>query len=98
MGGISPAVTKEELEAEFRKFGKIEDFKFFRDRNTACVEFFNLDDATQAMKIMNGKRMGGEHIRVDYLRSQSAKKVGLYFRMLICVFFFHLLLLFNYLL
>ncbi|RDY12673.1 Flowering time control protein FPA, partial [Mucuna pruriens] len=74
VGGISPAVTKEELEAEFRKFGKIEDFKFFRDRNTACVEFFNLEDATQAMKIMNGKRIGGEHIRVDFLRSQSTKK------------------------
>nr|KYP65989.1 Nucleolysin TIAR [Cajanus cajan] len=74
VGGVSPAVSKEELEAEFRKFGKIEDFKFFRDRNTACVEFFNLEDATQAMKIMNGKRIGGEHIRVDFLRSQSTKK------------------------
>ena len=77
VGGISLAVTKEELEAEFRKFGKIEDFKFFRDRNTACVEFFNLDDATQAMKVMNGKRLGGEHIRVDFLRSHSTKKVSL---------------------
>ncbi|XP_015952121.1 flowering time control protein FPA [Arachis duranensis] len=74
VGGISPAVTKEELEAEFRKFGKIEDFKFFRDRNTACIEFFNLDDATQAMKVMNGKRLGGEHIRVDFLRSHSTRK------------------------
>ncbi|KAL2328869.1 hypothetical protein Fmac_022296 [Flemingia macrophylla] len=74
VGGVSPAVSKEELEAEFRKFGKIEDFKFFRDRNTACVEFFNLEDATQVMKIMNGKRIGGEHIRVDFLRSQSTKK------------------------
>jgi len=75
VGGISPAVTKEELEAEFRKIGKIEDFKFYRDRNTACVEFFNLEDASQAMKIMNGKRIGGEHIRVDFLRSQSTKRV-----------------------
>ncbi|KAJ1410492.1 hypothetical protein SESBI_21993 [Sesbania bispinosa] len=74
VGGISPAVTKEDLEAEFRKFGKIEEFKFFRDRNTACVEFINLDDAAQAMKIMNGKRIGGEHIRVDFLRSHSTKK------------------------
>ncbi|KAL5130066.1 Flowering time control protein FPA [Glycine soja] len=74
VGGISQAVTKEDLEAEFQKFGKIEDFKFFRDRNTACVEFFNLEDATQAMKIMNGKRIGGEHIRVDFLRSQSTKR------------------------
>ncbi|XP_057456301.1 flowering time control protein FPA [Lotus japonicus] len=74
VGGISPAVTREDLEAEFHKFGKLEDFKFFRDRNTACVEFFNLDDATQAMKIMNGKRIGGEQIRVDFLRSNSTKR------------------------
>ncbi|KAG4386782.1 hypothetical protein AAZX31_11G123800 [Glycine max] len=74
VGGISQAVTKEDLEAEFHKFGTIEDFKFFRDRNTACVEFFNLEDACQAMKIMNGKRIGGEHIRVDFLRSQSTKR------------------------
>lgn len=95
VGGISQAVTKEELEAEFRKFGKLEDFKFIRDRNTACVEFFNLEDATHAMKIMNGKRIGGEHIRVDFLRSQSTKKViTLYSYM----FFFAVLPLpFNYL-
>ncbi|KAE9620437.1 hypothetical protein Lal_00019198 [Lupinus albus] len=74
VGGISTAVTREELEAEFCKFGKVEEFKFFRDRNTACVEFFNLDDATQAMKMMNGKRMGGDHLRVDFLRSNTLKK------------------------
>jgi len=78
VGGISPAVTKEDLEAEFRKIGKIEDFKFYRDRNTACVEFFNLEDASQAMKIMNGKRIGGEHIRVDFLRSQTIKRVSVF--------------------
>jgi RNA recognition motif-containing protein len=91
VGGISPAVTKEDLEADFRKFGKIEDYKFIRDRNTACVEFFNLDDAIQAMKSMNGKRIGGENIRVDFLRSNSTKKVSLYFRMLFCFLFFNLL-------
>ncbi|CAK8575802.1 unnamed protein product [Lathyrus sativus] len=74
VGGISQAVTKEDLEADFRKFGKIEEYKFLRDKNTACVEFFNLDDAIQAMKIMNGKRIGGENIRVDFLRSNSTKK------------------------
>ncbi|TKY48317.1 Flowering time control protein FPA [Spatholobus suberectus] len=74
VGGVSHAVTKEDLEAEFRKFGKIEDFKFFRDRGTACVEFLNLDDATRAMKVMNGKRLGGGQICVDFLRSQSTKR------------------------
>lgn len=85
------------MEAEFHKFGKLEDFKFFRDRNTACVEFFNLDDATQAMKIMNGKRIGGEQIRVDFLRSNSTKRVSLFSECWFCFLFFYLLF-FSYLL
>ncbi|XP_020223206.1 flowering time control protein FPA [Cajanus cajan] len=74
VGGVGHAVTKEDLEAEFRKFGKIEDFVFFRDRGTACVEFLNLDDATRAVKVMNGKRLGGGQICVDFVRSQSTKR------------------------
>ncbi|CAJ1955536.1 unnamed protein product [Sphenostylis stenocarpa] len=74
VGGVSHAVAMEDLEAEFRKFGKIEDFKFFRDRRTACVEFLNLDDALRAMKVMNGKRLGGGYICVDFLRSQSTNR------------------------
>ncbi|KAJ8755290.1 hypothetical protein K2173_019088 [Erythroxylum novogranatense] len=74
VGGISPSVSKEHLKEEFLKFGEIEDFKFLRDRNTAFVEYFRLEDASQAMKIMNGKRIGGDQIRVDYLRSQPSRR------------------------
>ncbi|KAH1104876.1 hypothetical protein GYH30_038279 [Glycine max] len=74
VGGFSPAVAREDLEAEFWKFGKIEDFKFFVDRGTACVEFLNLDDAIRAMKVMNGKRLGGGQICVDFLRPQSTRR------------------------
>ncbi|KAM1037056.1 hypothetical protein FF1_031969 [Malus domestica] len=74
VGGISPSVSKEELEEEFCKFGKMEDFKFLRDRNTAFVEYFKLEDASQAMRNMNGKRLGGDQIRVDYLRSQYSRR------------------------
>lgn len=74
VGGISPTVSKEELEEEFLKFGKIEDFKFLRDRNTAFVEFLRLEDASQAMRNMNGKRLGGDQIRVDFLRSQPSRR------------------------
>lgn len=83
MGGISPTVSKEELEEEFLKFGKIEDFKFLRDRNTAFVEFLRLEDASQAMRNMNGKRLGGDQIRVDFLRSQPSRRVSLLFRIFI---------------
>ena len=78
VGGISPSVTKEELEEEFLKFGKIEDFKFLRDRNTAFIEYFRLEDASQAMRNMNGKRLGGEQIRVDFLRSQPSRRVRIF--------------------
>ncbi|KAI5351026.1 hypothetical protein L3X38_003917 [Prunus dulcis] len=74
VGGISPSVSKEELEEEFLKFGKVEDFKFLRDRNTAFVEYFRLEDASHAMRNMNGKRLGGDQIRVDFLRSQPSRR------------------------
>ncbi|XVF84373.1 hypothetical protein PTKIN_Ptkin17bG0031400 [Pterospermum kingtungense] len=74
VGGISQTTSKEELEEEFRKFGKIEDFKFLRDRDTAFVEYFRIEDASQALKSMNGKRIGGEQIRVDYLRSHPSRR------------------------
>nr|AHZ89702.1 flowering time control protein FPA2 [Dimocarpus longan]AHZ89703.1 flowering time control protein FPA-2 [Dimocarpus longan] len=74
VGGISPTVSKEELEEEFLKFGKIEDFKFVRDRSTAYVVYVRLEDASQAMKNMNGKQIGGDQIRVDFLRSQPSRR------------------------
>lgn len=78
VGGISASVSKEQLEEDFQKFGEIEAFRFLRDRNTAFVEYFKLEDATQAMRSMNGKRLGGEQIRVDFLRS-SSKRVSRHF-------------------
>lgn len=76
VAGISQSVSKEELENEFLNFGKIQEFRFLRDRSTAYVDYVALEDATQALKTMNGKQIGGAHIRVDYLRSQSSKRVS----------------------
>ncbi|KAK2970927.1 hypothetical protein RJ640_021180 [Escallonia rubra] len=74
VGGIGSSVSKEELEEQFLKFGKIQEFKFLRDRNTAFVDFFSLEDASQALKSMNGKRIGSDQIRVDYLRSHPSRR------------------------
>ncbi|KAJ6734223.1 FLOWERING TIME CONTROL PROTEIN FPA [Salix purpurea] len=74
VGGISSSVSEERLEEEFLKFGKIEDFKFLRDRKIAYVEYLKLEDAFEAMKNMNGKKIGGDQIRVDFLRSQSTRR------------------------
>ncbi|XP_077253108.1 flowering time control protein FPA-like [Tasmannia lanceolata] len=74
VGAISSSVSKEQLEDEFLKFGKIEEFKFLRDRNSALVDYYKLEDAVAALKNMNGKRLGGEQIRVDFLRSQPSRR------------------------
>ncbi|KAK9138722.1 hypothetical protein Sjap_009316 [Stephania japonica] len=74
VGAISSSVTKEQLENEFSKFGKIEDMKFLRDRNSALIDYARLEDASAALKNMNGKRLGGEQIRVDFLRSQGSRR------------------------
>ncbi|CAN6485372.1 unnamed protein product [Victoria cruziana] len=74
VGGISSSVTKEQLENEFLKFGKIEEFKYLRDRNSALVGYIRLEDASAALKSLNGKRIGGEAVRVDFLRSHPSKR------------------------
>ncbi|XP_024971548.1 flowering time control protein FPA-like [Cynara cardunculus var. scolymus] len=80
VSGISITTSKEDLEAEFSKFGTIEDFKFLRDKNTAYIDYSRLEDASKALKMMNGKKRGGSLIRVDYLRSQSKRDQGPDFR------------------
>ncbi|KAM3375792.1 flowering time control protein FPA isoform X1 [Capsicum galapagoense] len=74
VAGISKSVSKEELEDQFKGFGKIQEYKFIRDRNTAYIDFARLEDASEALKNMNGKKFGGEQIRVDYLRSQPTRR------------------------
>ncbi|XP_057839064.2 flowering time control protein FPA [Cryptomeria japonica] len=74
IGGISQTVPKEQIEAEFLKFGPLEDFKLLRDRNSALVEYSNLEDAVSAVKFLNGKQLCGDSLRVDYLRSQPVKR------------------------
>ncbi|KAL9240659.1 hypothetical protein vseg_014852 [Gypsophila vaccaria] len=74
VGGFSSAVSKEKLEEELSKYGKIEDLKFIRDRNSALVEFVRLEDASAAVKNMNGLRIRDDHIRVDFLRSHPSRR------------------------
>ncbi|MCE2055891.1 hypothetical protein HAX54_043705 [Datura stramonium] len=74
VAGISKYVSKEELEDQFKKFGKIQEYKLIRDRNAAYVEFARKEDAAEALKNMNRKKIGSKHIHVDYFRSQPMKK------------------------
>lgn len=75
VGGISPSVSKEQIEGEFKKFGVLEDFKLLRERNCAFVDFINLEDAVVAVEALNRKHLGDDELRVDYGRSQPPKRV-----------------------
>lgn len=57
------------------KFGKLEDYKFLRDRNAALIDYYKTEDAISAQKNMNGRRLGGEQLCVDFQRSQPPRKV-----------------------
>ncbi|MCO5591116.1 hypothetical protein L7F22_045093 [Adiantum nelumboides] len=73
--GVSETATKEQLEAEFKKFGPLDDFRLLRDRNSALAEFRRIEDASAAVKGLNKKFIQGEELRVDFLRSHSGKRV-----------------------
>ncbi|XP_024388640.1 flowering time control protein FPA isoform X2 [Physcomitrium patens] len=74
VGGISPNVTKEQIEGEFRNYGVLEDFKLLRERNCAFVDYIRIEDAVNAVEALNRKRIGDEELRVDYGRSQPSKR------------------------
>lgn len=73
IGGFGSSVTREKLEKELRKFGRIEELNFNRDRNIAFVDFVRLEDALAAVKNMNGLHIGNDRIRVDFQRSPSKR-------------------------
>ncbi|KAJ3681394.1 hypothetical protein LUZ60_015883 [Juncus effusus] len=73
VAGIGSSVTKQDLQKEFSKFGKIEDLTFFRGRNSAMIDFYTLEDAISAHKSMNGKVLKGEQLCVDFQRTPPSK-------------------------
>jgi RNA recognition motif-containing protein len=71
VGGISPSVSKEELEEEFQKFGKVEGVAFSQDQTSAYIDFEKLEDAISAHRALNGKTLGGKELCVDFQRSKG---------------------------
>ncbi|KAL6846772.1 hypothetical protein ACP4OV_024220 [Aristida adscensionis] len=71
VGGISPSVSKEELEGEFQKFGKIEVVAYSQDQTSAYIDFEKLEDAISAHRSLNGKTIGGQELCVDFQRSKG---------------------------
>ncbi|CAN6167646.1 unnamed protein product [Urochloa humidicola] len=71
VGGISLSVSKEELEEEFQKFGKVEGVAFSQDQTSAYIDFEKLEDAISAHRSLNGRILGGKELCVDFQRSKG---------------------------
>jgi RNA recognition motif-containing protein len=71
VGGISPTISKQDLEEEFQKFGKIEGIAFSRDQTSAYIDFEKLEEAISAHRALNGTELGGNELCVDYQRSRG---------------------------
>ncbi len=68
VGGISALISKQQLESEFQRYGRIEDFRINREKNCAHVDFAQQSDAIAAVEGLNGKVLGNEVLRVEYGR------------------------------
>ncbi|MCO5573984.1 hypothetical protein L7F22_027762 [Adiantum nelumboides] len=74
IGNISTSVTKEQLEAECKRFGAVEDVRVLRERNCAFVDFAKTDDAVAAFENLNKKLFGNDELCVEYVKSQQHQK------------------------
>ena len=54
--------------------GHVEEFKFVRERSCAIVDYSKVEDAMSTVKYLNGRQLGNDSIRVDFLRSQPLKR------------------------
>ena len=72
VGNLGNNGSKQELEREFEKFGRLHDVWVARNPpGFAFVEFEDLRDAEDAIKSLNGARICGERVRVEMSRNRG---------------------------
>ncbi|GIY34858.1 RNA-binding protein Rsf1 [Caerostris extrusa] len=77
VGGLSADIQKEDLEREFGKYGTLT--KVWVARNPpgfAFIEFEDDQEASEAIKEMNGATINGSEIRVDLSRGRGGRRGG----------------------
>ena len=82
VGNLSYDVTKEELEAEFAAFGKVESVNMITDRDTgrpkgfAFIEMPTVTEGQAAINALNGKTLKQRAITVSPARPRSNDRGG----------------------
>ncbi len=80
VGGLSPQVTTEELQALFAHVGAVESVNIINDkfsgrsRGFGFVEMSSKEEAQQAIEKLSGQVLGGSPIVVNEARPQGEKR------------------------
>lgn len=77
VGNLGNNGSKQELEREFERFGRLHDVWVARNPpGFAFVEFEDLRDAEDAIKSLDGARICGEKVRVEMARNRGPRGGG----------------------
>ena len=77
IGGLPEDASRTELEAEFEKFGSLRDVWVARNPpGFGFILFDDSRDAGDALKEMDGRRVCGSRIRVEYARGGTGRGRG----------------------
>ncbi len=86
VGGLAYSVTDKELEEMFAAHGKVSSAKVITDRDSGqskgfgFVEMAEDEEATNAIKELNGKEVAGRSLTVNQARPQESRSGGGSFR------------------
>ncbi|RNF24972.1 putative RNA-binding protein [Trypanosoma cruzi] len=70
LGDLPPTVSNEELNENFKVFGKIKTISRLDSRNMAFIHFETIEDCTQALDLMRDQPIGGARVVLNYGRAQ----------------------------
>ncbi|BFU25066.1 RNA-binding protein TIA-1, putative [Entamoeba histolytica HM-1:IMSS-B] len=80
VGGLQPEVNDDLLYKTFQKFGRVTDARVLKFTQTGkskgygFVTFIRKEDAETAMQMMNGEKLEGRNIKVNWVTSNIASK------------------------
>ncbi|KRX03294.1 Zinc finger, CCHC-type [Pseudocohnilembus persalinus] len=76
IGKLSSRMRTYELEDEFKRFGKIRDIEFKKDRGFAFIEYYSSDAAKEAIRKMDDRKIQGARIIVEQKGRDRRSSVG----------------------
>ncbi|KAJ2039230.1 hypothetical protein H4S03_001827 [Coemansia sp. S3946] len=72
VGNVDPAMSNQDLVAQFGKYGRVESLRLLPDKECAFVNFLRVEDAISAKEDMHaGARIGNNTVRVGYGKGES---------------------------